>query len=240
MQNSAIDLSIQQEEEESRVDLPARKKENEKKVQKIKLPPGVRLSMSGEWRWRGIKDHLGLQKVGNYWLPSNGTNLHKRNMLLDAKENLLADPSDLPDQDQAIIVKNLLDPAIEWLSRKIEEEGYKLSTLYLQNDQEKFEKEHTDSSKRPIVEIQRQEHTILIWKACLDKEKELNRKAKASEVWTHIQKNPKAYDPEGRIIIKMDAHKMEYPRADSGDSLTSLPRTSFSSKLSRLRKNPPF
>ena len=153
--------------------------------------------MSGEWRWRGIKDHRGLQKAGNYLLPSKGTNLHKRNMLLDAKENLLADPSGLPDQDQAIIVKNLLDPAIEWLSRKIEEEGYKLSALYLQNEQEKFEKEHTDSSKRPIVEIQPQEHTILIWKACLDKEKELNRKAKASEVWTHIQKNPKAYDPEG-------------------------------------------
>ena len=116
MQNSAINLSIQQEEEESRVDLPARKKEKENKIQKIKLPPGVRLSMSGEWRWRGIKNHLGLQKIGNYWFPSKGTNLHKRNMLLDAKENLLADPSDLPDQDQAIIVKNLLDPAIEWLS----------------------------------------------------------------------------------------------------------------------------
>ena len=42
-----------------------------------------------------------------------------------------------------------------------------------------------------------------------------------------------------RNASKIDAHKIEYFRGGSGDSPTSLTRSAFSQKLSRLRKNPP-
>ena len=83
-------------------------------------------------------------------------------------------------------------------------------------------------------------HTLLVWKACQDKDRELGRKAKAGEVWKLLQTNLRTYDPNKEIIESMDANTMKYCRADSGDSPSSLPRTAFSSKLSRLRKNPPM
>ena len=71
MEKSYIDEAGRVEIEESLDDFPAIKRKNEKRIQKIKLSQGVRLSINGEWRWRGMKDHLELKKVGNYWLPSS-------------------------------------------------------------------------------------------------------------------------------------------------------------------------
>jgi hypothetical protein len=122
MEKSVIDEAGRVEIEESLDDFPAIKRKNEKRIQKIKLSQGVRLSMNGEWRWRGMKDHLELKKVGNYWLPSKGTNLQKRNMLLEAKEDLLAFPKDLPVQDLAIIVKHYLNRSVKFLKKKLKED----------------------------------------------------------------------------------------------------------------------
>ena len=61
----------------------------------------------------------------------------------------------------------------------------------------------------------------------------------AGELWNYLISSRSEYDPEGMIISKIDAHKIEYFRGGSGDSPTSLTRSAFSQKLSRLRKNPP-
>ena len=122
MEKSVIDEAGRVEIEESLDDFPTIKRENEKRIQKIKLSQGVRLSMNGEGRWRGMKDHLELKKVGNYWLPSKGTNLQKRNMLLEAKKDLLAFHKDLPVQDLAIIVKHYLNRSVKFLKKKLKED----------------------------------------------------------------------------------------------------------------------
>ena len=80
---------------------------------------------------------------------------------------------------------------------------------------------------------------MLIWKACQDLEKKYDKKVTASELWNYLISSRSEYDPEGMIISKIDAHKIEYFRGGSGDSPTSLTRSAFSQKLSRLRKNPP-
>ena len=80
---------------------------------------------------------------------------------------------------------------------------------------------------------------MLIWKACQDLEKKYDKKVTASELWNYLICRRSEYDPEGMIISKIDTNKIEYFRGGSGDSPTSLTRSAFSQKLSRLRKNPP-
>ena len=70
-------------------------------------------------------------------------------------------------------------------------------------------------------------------------EKKYDKKVTASELWNYLISSRSEYDPEGMIISKIDTHKIEYFRGGSGDSPTSLTRSAFSQKLSRLRKNPP-
>ena len=120
---SVIEKAVRSEKENSLDDFPALVVANERRIKQLNLTPGVKLSQEGEWRWRGIKEHLGLQKKGNYWLPSRGSNIYKRNQLFEIRENLLARPNNLPILDIAIIVKHYLDHSLKWLEQKIEEDN---------------------------------------------------------------------------------------------------------------------
>ena len=119
---SAIRQAERKEKEQSRVDLPQRIIEAEERIRRRPLPKGSELTSGGMGRWKSIQDTCDLKPNGIYWLPSKGSSLHRKNLLFDARQRLLADPCGLPDTDLQILVLNLLDPAIDWLDRKIEEE----------------------------------------------------------------------------------------------------------------------
>ena len=236
---SVIEKAVRSEKENSLDDFPALVVANERRIKQLNLTPGVKLSQEGEWRWRGIKEHLGLQKKGNYWLPSRGSNIYKRNQLFEVRENLLARPNNLPILDVAIIVKHYLDHSLKWLEQKIEEDNqsYVQPSSKIKLDPDELISEESDNDSKPKIE--RQDLALLIWKACLDLEKKDDKKVTAGELWNYLISSRSEYDPEGMIISKIDAHKIEYFRGGSGDSPTSLTRSAFSQKLSRLRKNPP-
>ena len=59
---SVIEKAVRSEKENSLDDFPALVVANERRIKQLNLTPGVKLSQEGEWRWRGIKEHLGLQK----------------------------------------------------------------------------------------------------------------------------------------------------------------------------------
>ena len=68
---SVIEKAVRSEKENSLDDFPALVVANERRIKQLNLTPGVKLSQEGEWRWRGIKEHLGLQKKGNYFIWYN-------------------------------------------------------------------------------------------------------------------------------------------------------------------------
>lgn len=236
---SVIEKAVRSEKENSLDDFPALVVANERRIKQLNLTPGVKLSQEGEWRWRGIKEHLGLQKKGNYWLPSRGSNIYKRNQLFEVRENLLARPNNLPILDVAIIVKHYLDHSLKWLEKKIEEDHQNYVQPSLENKLEPDELISEESNNASKPNIERQDLALLIWKACQDLEKKYDKKVTASELWNYLISGRSEYDPEGMIISKIDTNKIEYFRGGSGDSPTSLTRSAFSQKLSRLRKNPP-
>ena len=119
---STIRQAERREKEQSRVDLPQRIIEAEQRIRRRPLPKGTQLSSGGMGRWKSIQETCDLKLNGIYWLPSKGSSLHRKNLLFDARQRLLADPYGLPDTDLQILVLNLLDPAIDWLDRKIEKE----------------------------------------------------------------------------------------------------------------------
>ena len=236
---SVIEKAVRSEKENSLDDFPALVVANERRIKQLNLTPGVKLSQEGEWRWRGIKEHLGLQKKGNYWLPSRGSNIYKRNQLFEIRENLLARPNNLPILDVAIIVKHYLDHSLKWLEKKIEEDHQNYVQPSSENKLEPDELISEESNNASKPKIERQDLALLIWKACQDLEKKYDKKVTASELWNYLISGRSEYDPEGMIISKIDTNKIEYFRGGSGDSPTSLTRSAFSQKLSRLRKNPP-
>ena len=236
---SVIEKAVRSEKENSLDDFPALVVANERRIKQLNLTPGVKLSQEGEWRWRGIKEHLGLQKKGNYWLPSRGSNIYKRNQLFEVRENLLARPNNLPILDVAIIVKHYLDHSLKWLEKKIEEDHQNYVQPSSENKLEPDELISEESNNASKPKIERQDLALLIWKACQDLEKKYDKKVTASELWNYLICRRSEYDPEGMIISKIDTNKIEYFRGGSGDSPTSLTRSAFSQKLSRLRKNPP-
>ena len=236
---SVIEKAVRSEKENSLDDFPALVVANERRIKQLNLTPGVKLSQEGEWRWRGIKEHLGLQKKGNYWLPSRGSNIYKRNQLFEVRENLLARPNNLPILDVAIIVKHYLDHSLKWLEKKIEEDHQNYVQPSSENKLEPDELISEESNDASKPKIERQDLALLIWKACQDLEKKYDKKVTASELWNYLISRRCEYDPEGMIISKIDTNKIEYFRGGSGDSPTSLTRSAFSQKLSRLRKNPP-
>ena len=236
---SVIEKAERSEKENSLDDFPALVVANERRIKQLNLTPGVKLSQEGEWRWRGIKEHLGLQKKGNYWLPSRGSNIYKRNQLFEVRENLLARPNNLPILDVAIIVKHYLDHSLKWLEKKIEEDHQNYVQPSSENKLEPDELISEESNTASKPKIERQDLALLIWKACQDLEKKYDKKVTASELWNYLISRRSEYDPEGMIISKIDTNKIEYFRGGSGDSPTSLTRSAFSQKLSRLRKNPP-
>tara|TARA_B100000003_G_scaffold28398_1_gene22603 strand:+ start:580 stop:1356 length:777 start_codon:yes stop_codon:yes gene_type:complete len=236
---SVIEKAVRSEKENSLDDFPALVVANERRIKQLNLTPGVKLSQEGEWRWRGIKEHLGLQKKGNYWLPSRGSNIYKRNQLFEVRENLLARPNNLPILDVAIIVKHYLDHSLKWLEKKIEEDHQNYVQPSSENKLEPDELISEESNNASKPKIERQDLALLIWKACQDLEKKYDKKVTASELWNYLISTRSEYDPEGMIISKIDTNKIEYFRGGSGDSPTSLTRSTFSQKLSRLRKNPP-
>jgi len=236
---SVIEKAVRSEKENSLDDFPALVVANERRIKQLNLTPGVKLSQEGEWRWRGIKEHLGLQKKGNYWLPSRGSNIYKRNQLFEVRENLLARPNNLPILDVAIIVKHYLDHSLKWLEKKIEEDHQNYVQPSSENKLEPDELISEESNNASKPKIERQDLALLIWKACQDLEKKYDKKVTASELWNYLISTRSEYDPEGMIISKIDTNKIEYFRGGSGDSPTSLTRSAFSQKLSRLRKNPP-
>ena len=236
---SVIEKAVRSEKENSLDDFPALVVANERRIKQLNLTPGVKLSQEGEWRWRGIKEHLGLQKKGNYWLPSRGSNIYKRNQLFEVRENLLARPNNLPILDVAIIVKHYLDHSLKWLEKKIEEDHQNYVQPSSENKLEPDELISEESNDASKPNIERQDVALLIWKACQDIKKKYDKKVTASELWNYLICRRSEYDPEGMIISKIDTNKIEYFRGGSGDSPTSLTRSAFSQKLSRLRKNPP-
>lgn len=236
---SVIEKAVRSEKENSLDDFPALVVANERRIKQLNLTPGVKLSQEGEWRWRGIKEHLGLQKKGNYWLPSRGSNIYKRNQLFEVRENLLARPNNLPILDVAIIVKHYLDHSLKWLEKKIEEDHQNYVQPSSENKLEPDELISEESNNASKPNIERQDLALLIWKACQDLEKKYDKKVTASELWNYLICRRSECDPEGMIISKIDTNKIEYFRGGSGDSPTSLTRSAFSQKLSRLRKNPP-
>ena len=59
---SVIEKAERSEKENSLDDFPALVVANERRIKQLNLTPGVKLSQEGEWRWREIKENLGLQK----------------------------------------------------------------------------------------------------------------------------------------------------------------------------------
>ena len=153
---SVIEKAVRSEKENSLDDSPALVVANERRIKQLKLTPGVKLSQEGEWRWRGIKEHLGLQKKGNYWLPSKGSNIYKRNQLFEIRENLLARPNNLPILDIAIIVKHYLDHSLKWLEKKIEEDNqsYVQPSSKINLDPNELISEESDNDSKPKIERQ--------------------------------------------------------------------------------------
>ena len=170
---SVIEKAVRSEKENSLDDFPALVVANERRIKQLNLTPGVKLSQEGEWRWRGIKEHLGLQKKGNYWLPSRGSKIYKRNQLFEIRENLLARPNNLPILDIAIIVKHYLDHSLKWLEQKIEEDNqsYVQPSSKIKLDPDEIISKESDNDSKPKIE--RQDLALMIWKACLDLEKNL-------------------------------------------------------------------
>ena len=174
---SVIEKAERSEKENSLDDFPALVVANERRIKQLNLTPGVKLSQEGEWRWRGIKEHLGLQKKGNYWLPSRASNIYKRNQLFEVRENLLARPNNLPILDVAIIVKHYLDHSLKWLEQKIEEDNqsYVQPSSKTKLDPDELISEESDNDSKPKIE--RQDLALLIWKACQDLEKKIRQES---------------------------------------------------------------
>ena len=159
---SVIEKAVRSEKENSLDDFPALVVANERRIKQLNLTPGVKLSQEGEWRWRGIKVHLGLQKKGNYWLPSRGSNIYKRNQLFEVRENLLARPNNLPILDVAIIVKHYLDHSLKWLEKKIEEDHQNYVQPSSENKLEPDELISEESNNASKPNIERQDLALLI------------------------------------------------------------------------------
>ena len=56
------------------------------------------------------------------WIPRPASYVKNRNDLIDSRDSLLAKPEGLTDTDLKIIL-NRIEPTIEWLGSKIEEQN---------------------------------------------------------------------------------------------------------------------
>ena len=87
----------------------------------MKLPEGSKLSSGGIGRWMSFVHKFSLEFKGHLWIPVRVSFRKIRNELINSKDNLLAYPEGLTDTDLKIIL-NRIEPTIEWLGRKIEEQ----------------------------------------------------------------------------------------------------------------------
>ena len=118
---SVINKQKKTEEKREKINIPETIKATNVRIKNLKLSEGSKLSSGGIGRWMSILDTHDLKFKNHLWIPRPVSYVKNRNDLIDSRDSLLAKPEGLTDTDLKIIL-NRIEPTIEWLGRKIEEQ----------------------------------------------------------------------------------------------------------------------
>ena len=122
---SAKELEIEKfnryEEKNRRIDISGTIKSTKERIKNFELSEESQLSSGEIGRWMSIVDKHDLTFKSHLWIPRPASYFKNRNDLIDSRDSLLANPEGLTDTDLKIIL-NRIEPTIEWLGRKIEEQ----------------------------------------------------------------------------------------------------------------------
>ena len=119
---SVINKQKKTEEKREKINIPETIKATNVRIKNLKLSEGSKLSSGGIGRWMSFVHKFSLEFKGHLWIPVRVSFRKIRNELINSKDNLLAYPEGLTDTDLKIIL-NRIEPTIEWLGRKIEEQN---------------------------------------------------------------------------------------------------------------------
>ncbi len=121
MLESSIEKSKRDEEKSRNIDIPGTIISTKTRINNLELSEESELSSGGIGRWMSILDTHDLKFKSHLWIPRPASYVKNRNDLIDSRDSLLAKPEGLTDTDLKIIL-NRIEPTIEWLGRKIEEQ----------------------------------------------------------------------------------------------------------------------